>query len=263
MKSQSIILLLAGTFILTARGQNTNLNSFDPSAGQIAESIPVQNPEPSSDSVTAFPRAELIMQIMNHEIDYNPYPQRPFYNHTLRFGTGYSINTARVDQAMYYFNDTSEHKFQISGHSPIVSFSHYMALDSTFSLGYSFGYSQSDIYYDNQSYGSKYFFLGVNPMLHIFRRYNFEYYVKLNIGLSYEHNNLDMVHSERLRNIFPTGFHMFTGFTFAGVNYLINDAMALNAEFSIWSQETVNIGLTYRFLNVRRHHHIPETHFAY
>lgn len=178
-------------------------------------------------------------------------PMRPFYNHSFRFGTSYSINTLRLDNSMRYYSDTSEHNFNIVNHTPIFNFGHTIALDSTFSLGYSMGYSKSEIYFDNQYYGSQFFYFSLNPQLHLFRSFNFEYYVKLNIGVSYEQNGLDLVPSERIRNLYPTGFHMFTGFTFAGINYLINDNLALNAECSIWSSETVNVGLTYRFFKKR------------
>lgn len=178
-------------------------------------------------------------------------PSRPFYNHSFRFATGYSLNTARLHNSMQHYSDTSEHNFTVKGYTPIFSLGHTIALDSTFSLGYNLAYAKSEIYFDNKYYGSQFFYLSINPQLHVFRTYNFEYYVKLNIGLSYEQNGLDMVPSERIRNIYPTGFHMFTGFTFAGINYMINDNLALNAECAVWSPETINVGLSYRFFKKR------------
>lgn len=192
---------------------------------------------------------------------FEPAPQRAFYNHSFRFSTGYSLNTARLDASMQHYNDTSEHKFVVKNHTPIFSLSHSIALDSCFTLGYTLAYANSEIYFDNSYYGSQFFYLSLNPQLHIYRSFNFEYYVKLKIGVSYEQNQLDMVPSERIQNIYPTGFHMFTGFTFAGVNYLINDNLALNAELSIWSPESVNVGLSYRFFKKRQKY--PELTMKY
>lgn len=184
---------------------------------------------------------------------YMPPPQRPFYNNFFRIGAGYSINTLRIDNSMRHYNDTSEHNFEIGGHSPIFTFSHYLAIDTTFSLGYSFGYTQSDIKYDKAYYGEKMAFVGLHPMLYILRTYNFEYYVKLNLVFNYTSNNLDMVKSDVLQRTYPTGAHFYTGFTFAGINYLVSDNFGINAEFNIWSHETVNFGLTYRFNHLKNY----------
>lgn len=194
---------------------------------------------------------------------FEPAPQRAFYNHSFRFATGYSLNTARMDASMKHYSDTSEHNFSVNNHTPIFSFSHTIAIDSCFTLGYTLAYANSDIYFDNIYYGSQFAYLSLNPQLHVYRSFNFEYYVKLKIGVSYEHNQLDMVPSERIQNLYPTGFHMFTGFTFAGINYLINDNLALNAELSIWSPESVNVGLSYRFFNKRQKNPDLDLKYAY
>lgn len=195
---------------------------------------------------SAFILGKMLASQMN-PIEFNP--QRPFYNHNFRIGTGYSLNTLRLDNSMQSYSDTSEHQFVINQHSPIFSFSHTMAIDSVFSLGYALGYSFSDIRFDNTYYGSQRFFLSINPQLHLIRKYNFEYYIRLRIGVSYEANELANVPSERIQNLFPTGFRMFTGCTIAGINYLINDHLALSTELSIWCPETISFGLSYRFFH--------------
>lgn len=194
---------------------------------------------------------------------FEPAPQRAFYNHSFRFGTGYSLNTARLDASMKHYSDTSEHNFVVKNHTPIFSLSHTIALDSCFTLGYTLAYANSEIYFDNSYYGSQFFYLSLNPQLHVWRSFNFEYYVKLKVGVSYEKNELAMVPSERIQNIYPTGFHMFTGFTFAGINYLINDNLALNAELSIWSPESVNVGISYRFFKKRPNYTDVNMKYAY
>lgn len=197
--------------------------------------------------------------------NYFPEPemQRPFYNHTFKVSAGYSLNNLRLDNSMREYSDTSEHQFRVAGHSPLYSIGHTIAIDSTFSIGYTLAYANSEIYFDNSFYGSQFFYLSVNPQLNIIRNYNFEFYMKLKVGVSYDHNNLSMVPSERLQNLYPSGFHMFTGFTFAGFNYLINDHLAMNAELAIWSPETANIGLTYRFYKKRPKTPAMDLKFAY
>ena len=190
-------------------------------------------------------------------------PLRPFYNHSFRIGTGYSLNTTRMDNSMQTYTDTSEHTFNVAGHTPTFSLGYSCALDSTFTLGFTMAYASSEIYFDNQFYGSKFFYFSFNPQLHIFRSYNFEYYMKLKVGVSYERNHLDMVPSERIQNLYPTGFHMFTGVTIAGINYLINDNLALNTEISIWSPETVSMGLSYRFYKKKEVSEPAEIGFGY
>ncbi|MBI3133410.1 MAG: hypothetical protein HYZ14_01935 [Bacteroidetes bacterium] len=225
------------------------------------------DPGKNSAPVMGMPDSVKTMSIAllaNQDFEITPAPCRPFYNHSFKFSAGYSLNTLRLDNSMRVYNDTSEHVFRIENHSPLFSVGHTIALDSTFSLGYTLAYANSEIYFDNQYYGSQFFYVSLNPQVHILRTYNFEYYVKLKIGLSYDYNHLrDMVPSERLQNQYPTGFHMFTGFTFAGVNYLINDHLALNAEFSIWSPETANVGLSYRFFKQRQKTPAMDMQFAY
>mgnify|MGYP001575836733 CR=1 FL=1 len=163
-----------------------------------------------------------------------------------------------MDRSMSIYNDTSEHQFAINGHSPIMTFTHEMALDSSFGLSYTLGFSNSDIYFDNKYFGTKLFFVSINPQLFLTRRYNFEYYIKLRIGVSYYDNRLDQIPSAILRRIYPTKFQVFTGFTIAGINYLISDHFALNAELSIWSPETLNFGLSYRFMDQKKIKRGPE-----
>src|SRR5690606_31992172 len=62
------------------------------------------------------------------------FPQRPFYNRSFKFNSGTSVNTYRLTNSMLSYNDTSDHKFTVNGHTPVFSFTHQFALDSTFSL---------------------------------------------------------------------------------------------------------------------------------
>lgn len=215
---------------------------------------------PAPDSIMSASSAKSLA--LSHPIE-KYVPLRPYYNHSMKLGVGYHLNTARVDNSMRQFNDTSEHHFNVVRHTPTFTFTHHLNIDTTFGVGYSFGFSSSEIYYNDIAYGSKFFFIGVHPILYALRTYNFEYYFKFNVGVWYEQNNLDQVHSEVIRRTYPTGFHMFTGFTFAGLNFLINDHFAINTEFSLWSQESVNIGLTYRFLTLREKSPDFNLKFAY
>jgi len=215
-----------------------------------SEDLPVEHFPGNADLDT-------ISVILANQIDiHNPVfdfvKLRPFYNQSFKYTAGMSLKTTRLDNSMANYNDTSEHHFTVNSHSPIFSFTHEMMIDSTFGLSYSLGYSSSNIYFDNQYYGSKQYFISLNPQLFVHRSYNFEYYVKLKIGLLYEDNRLDENPSEILRRIYPTKFHMFTGVTIAGINYLISDHLAMTAELSIWSAETINFGISYRFLTKQK-----------
>ncbi|MBK8926642.1 MAG: hypothetical protein IPM74_12230 [Crocinitomicaceae bacterium] len=244
MKTQLTLLFILMTSLISYSSPDISNHSGDirNDRDSIQEKSLIMLPD------SAFALSKMLASRMN-PVEFNP--QRPFYNHSFRIGTGYSLNTLRLDNSMRSYSDTSEHQFVINQHSPIFSFSHTLAIDSSFSLGYAFGYSFSDILFDNTYYGSQRFFLSINPQLHLFRKYNFEYYIRLRIGVSYEGNELSKVPSERIQNLFPTGFRMFTGCTIAGINYLINDHLALSTELSIWCPETISFGLSYRFFHDR------------
>lgn len=177
--------------------------------------------------------------------------QRPFYNHSFKLTSGASLKTVRMNNSMANYNDTSEHQFTVNGHSPIFSFTHEMAVDSTFGFSYTLGYSNSNILFDNEYYGTREFFISVNPHVFISRSYNFETFCRLKIGVSYSDNRLSENPSEMLKRIYVTGFQMFTGVAF-GVNYLFSDQLALSAELSLWSPETLNLGISYRLFDLRK-----------
>jgi len=232
------ILLTAILFITGVTVAQTDVMQINSTDG-----FPIMN---NVDSMPKMVRDRISLD--NALIDFEH--QRPFYNHAFIFTSGASINTMRMNNSMSNYNDTSEHQFTVNGHSPIFSFTYEMAVDSTFGLSYTIGYSNSNILFDNKYYGTRQFFLSVNPQVFISRSYNFETYFRLKIGVAYLDNRLSENPSEILKRVYQTGFHMFTGIAF-GVNYLVSDHLALSAALSLWSPETVNFGISYRFFHVR------------
>jgi hypothetical protein len=245
MKKTIMILALAMTALVSKsqlNAQNTNalvIGNNEPGAG---------TNETDGDSITS-----ILHERISESALIDLYPQRPFYNRSLKFNSGMSVRTYAISNMMQQYSDTSEHQFQVNGHSPIFSFSQGFAIDSTFSISYTLGYSQSDILFDNSYYGTKRYSLAVHPQVNLFRSYNWEYYMQLNVGLIYYDNNLDEVPSEVLQRIFPTGLKMFTGVTVVGINYFLGDHLAMNTELSIWGPETLNFGLSYRFFKAPTH----------
>jgi hypothetical protein len=239
MKKTMMILVVA----MTALAAKSQMNE------QYAHTLVIGNNEPGAG--TNEVDSDSLITVMHDRISESAlidlFPQRPFYNRSLKFNSGMSIRTYAEANMMQQYSDTSEHQFQVNGHTPIFSFSQQFAIDSTFSLSYTLGYAQSDILFDNSYYGTKRYSLALHPQVNLFRSYNWEYYMQLNIGLIYYDNNLAAVPSDVLQRIFPTGLKMFTGVTVVGINYFLGDHFAMNTELSIWGPETINFGLSYRF----------------
>lgn len=224
----SVFLLL----IVNSNAQNLNDDSIN------TESIPLINLSSKLANYGNFDYEE--------EFDSSLYS---FYNRTFKIGTGVGLNTYRYERHMQFYSDTSEHQFKIQGHTPFFTFSEDIIIDNLFSIGYTIGYQYSNIKYDNQSFGTNLFFGAINPRLTIFHNRFFEYYIKMNVGIAYRDAKTDLL-PLTMQRILPEKYQLFTGVTIGGVNFFSGEHFGGNIEFSLWSPETVNVGLSYRFLKM-------------
>ena len=62
----------------------------------------------------------------------------------------------------------------------------------------------------------------------------------------YRKGNLDIL-TEQTQRHFATKTNLVTGLTLIGLNFFVSDNWAINTEFSIWSPEWINLGISYRF----------------
>ncbi len=168
------------------------------------------------------------------------------HNRVIKFNAG--ISTEQFDHKNVFeaINDTSSHNFEFVSWAPTFSYSHEFVITQVLSVSGTAGFQYMNIYYDNQYYGSPYIYASVNPQVSLFYRKGFEYYVKLQAGLTVWFHNTDII-TGQMRRLFPSTVNMFTGVTLGGFNYFITDNLGLNLELSIWSPELATFGLTYRF----------------
>ncbi len=170
-----------------------------------------------------------------------------FYNRTYKLNIGYSLNTMRENTFMQAYSDTSEHQFSKFESSPLISFSEDFVLDNLFSFSYTLGYQQNRTRYDYVEYKADLMMVSINPQLRVFYKYGIEYYVKLKLGYAYRNINEDIL-PDQIARLLPPKHQVFTGVTLAGINVFASPHWGANVELSLWSPETVNFGLTYRFL---------------
>ncbi len=168
------------------------------------------------------------------------------HNRMIKFNVGISKEQFGIKDKIIQYNDTSANHFSYHSTSPVFSLSEEFTFNERFSLGATIGYQYFDIDYNNSKYGYDLFFLTVNPQLSVFYRKGFEYYIKLKAGLIYRNGNLDKI-PEQTQRYFPSSNNITTGLTFIGLNFFISNKWAINSEFSIWSPEWVNLGISYRF----------------
>ncbi len=168
------------------------------------------------------------------------------YNQLIKFNLGYSHVQLGFDKNIKNFNDSSQHQFEFATQLPIVSYTHEFMLSSSLSISGKAGFQYLNIFYDNQHYGSPFVFLTLNPALTLFYREKFEYYMKLQVGVTYWMNRPDLL-SDVSRGIFPEKFTAITGITLVGLNYYLTPKLGANFELSIWTPELITVGLSYRF----------------
>lgn len=168
------------------------------------------------------------------------------HNRVMKVNTG--ISTEQFDHKNVFeaINDTSSHHFDFVSWSPTISYSHEFVVTNVLSFSGKLGFQYMNIYYDNQYYGAPYIYASINPQVSIFYRRGFEYYIKLQAGLTVWFHHPDIL-TDQMRRLFPDRVNMFTGVTLGGFNYYLTDHLGLNLELSIWAPEMATFGVSYRF----------------
>jgi hypothetical protein len=168
------------------------------------------------------------------------------HNRLIKMNVGFSSETLTHKSDILAYSDTSAIPFEFVSSSPAVSFTHEWVLGNVLSISGKAGFQYMNMYYNHQHYGSPYVNLSVNPALSLIYRNQFEYYVKLQIGVNYWINEPKILPTT-LRRVFPEKFNLFTGITIGGFNYYFSDKWGANMELSIWTPELCTFGLSYRF----------------
>jgi hypothetical protein len=168
------------------------------------------------------------------------------HNRVLKINSGVSYEQFIHKKTFETINDTSSHQFEMLTVLPTFSYSHEFVMSDVISLGGRAGFQYMNAYYDHQHYGTPYAWLSANAIISIFYRKGFEYYVKLQAGLTFWFHRPGII-TDQMRRLFPDHVNVFTGVTVGGFNYFITDHLGLNLELSIWSPEMATFGLSYRF----------------
>lgn len=172
--------------------------------------------------------------------------QAQLHNRLIKFNVGYSRAQLGFEQNIQAFNDTSSHQFEFTTQLPTFSYSHEFIISDILSISGKGGFQYLNVFYDHQHYGSPFVFLSVNPALSLFYREKFEYYMKLQVGVTYWMNKPELL-DDLTRRIFPEKISAITGVTLVGLNYYFTPKLGANFELSIWSPELITFGLSYRF----------------
>ena len=168
------------------------------------------------------------------------------HNRLIKFNVGMTTEEFAHKADIKAHNDTSDIKFEFVSKSPSLSYTHEYVFSNILSVSGKIGGQYMNIFFNDQHYGSPYIFASINPALSLIYRGNFEYYIKLQLGASYWFNTPELL-PDISRRVFPENANVFTGVTFAGINYYVSDKLGLNLELSVWSPELVSFGLSYRY----------------
>lgn len=168
------------------------------------------------------------------------------HNRVIKINTGFSTEQFDHKNTFEAFNDTSSHTFELVSWSPTLSYSHEFVVNQVLSFSGTLGFQYMNIYYDHQYFGSPYLYASLNPQVSLFYKRGFEYYIKLQAGVTVWFHHPEII-NDQMRRLFPDRVNMFTGVTLGGFNYYLSDHMGLNLELSIWSPELATFGVTYRF----------------
>ncbi len=179
-------------------------------------------------------------------VGFNILSSAQIHNRMIKFNVGISKEQFGIKNEIKQFNDTSANHFTFNSASPVFMLSEELTFNERFSLGATIGYQYFDIDYNSTKIGYDLFFLTVNPQLSVFYRKGFEYYIKLRAGFIYRNGKLDELPAQTQRH-FPSTTNITTGVTLVGLNFFISNKWAINSEFSIWSPEWINLGISYRF----------------
>lgn len=168
------------------------------------------------------------------------------HNRVLKFNMGVSYEQFARKSLFDAMNDTSSNTFEQVTAMPTLAYSHEFVINNILSLSGRVGFQYLNEYYNHQYYGSPYLLFSVNPQVSVFYRKGFEYYVKLQAGLTYWFQHTELI-TDQQKKYFPDRVNFFTGVTIAGFNIFVTDHLGLNLEFNLWSPEMASFGVSYRY----------------
>jgi len=169
------------------------------------------------------------------------------FKQTFSFGIGDSKQVRKWNSTLLAYQDTSDNKISVNGNAPVISLSHDIAFDNTFSLGYTIGYQKSDITMNGKQFSTKRLFAFVHPKLIVYRNRWFEGYFQLKLGFVHHDANLSQIKSDYILRWIPSNMKFYSGVTPVGVQIKLGGRFAINAEVSLWSFESIHAGLCYNF----------------
>ena len=169
-----------------------------------------------------------------------------FHNRMIKVSSGVSYDQFRRKNLFEALNDTSSQEFDFVTAMPLIAYSHEFVLNNVLSFSGRLGFQYTNEYYNHTYFGSPLLYLSVNPQVSVFYRKGFEYYVKLQAGITFWFSHLELLNDQQKR-FFPDKVNFFTGVTLGGFNYFINDKLGLNLEINLWSPELATFGITYRY----------------
>jgi hypothetical protein len=168
------------------------------------------------------------------------------FNTVIKVHTGISNEQIEHVRLRNAINDTGSVKMDFVSWSPTISYTQEFALGRVLYLSGNIGFQYMNLYYGPDHYGAPFFWFSVNPMVMVYSRKKFEYYVKLRAGCSIFIHEPEII-PEPTGRLVPRNINLFTGVTLGGFNYFINDKIGLNLELSIWSPELATFGISYRW----------------
>jgi len=174
-------------------------------------------------------------------------PKEPkAFNHAFGFSTSYSMMTHRTNLLLANYDDTSSLRFEGLNVTPSFSFSQEFYFDKTFSLSYSLGYMKNNLAIGGKVLNSKHAYLFVRPRLNVYKCQWLQAYVQINLGLVYNDFDMTKIESEIVARQLPPNLKFYTGFTPIGLNFRLSDRIWTSLECSLWSFETVNVGIKFK-----------------
>jgi len=168
------------------------------------------------------------------------------HNRVLKLNAGVTYDQFARESLFEEMNDTSINQFERVTTMPVIAYSHEIVLNNIISISGRAGFQYLNEFYNNKHYGSPLLMLSINPQISVFYRKGFEYYIKLQAGVSCWFQNSDLL-SDQQKKYFPDRVNLFTGVTLGGFNFFITDHLGLNLELNVWSPEMATFGITYRY----------------
>lgn len=168
------------------------------------------------------------------------------HNRVAKVNVGVTYDQFGRKELFKELNDSSTALFEQETIMPYISYSHEFVLGSVLSVSGKIGFQYMNEYYDNQYFGSPFLLASANPQISIFYRNGFEYYIKLQAGITVWFQKEDVL-SDQQRKYFPDPVNFFTGVTLGGFNFFVSDHLGINLELNLWSPEMATVGMSYRF----------------